>query len=198
MHNEYHPSELHDKARGLWTLAGDRGDSSALYERADGRVAREGIPLHDVISRRAANWAEALYRYEHFWRVNGRSPRENTRDRSSLPPEERRMGEWARHQRRFDDRLSSYQKVRLDVSPAYEWDPLESVWQAHLAECEQHGRTTGRLPRLHAADPAEFALARWLGRQLRQLQQRTLPDSRATQVEGLLARRIEINDSPCP
>ena len=198
MQKEDQPAELHAEARGLWTQTGDQSDRSALYERADARVALEGVRLHDGTSRRAANWAEALSRYEDFWRLNGRSPRENTRDRSSLRPEERRMGEWARHQRRFDDRLSSYQTVRLDVSPAFEWDPLESVWQARLAECEQHGRTTGRLPRLHAADPAEFALARWLSRQLRQLQQRTLPDSRATQLEGLLARRIEINDSPCP
>jgi hypothetical protein len=170
----------------------------AVYERADGRVAREGVPLHEVSSRRAANWAAALYRYEEFWRLNGHSPRENTRNRSSLPPEERRMGEWARHQRRFDDRLSSFQKIRLDISPAFEWDPLESVWQAHLAECGQHVRTTGRLPYLNAADPAEFALGRWLGRQFRQLQTRTLPDSRAAQLTVLLALVIKSSDLPSP
>ena len=196
MREEHHPAELHAKARERWTPAGDCGDGSALYEHADGRVAREGVPLPDGTSRRAANWAEALSRYEDFWRLNGRSARENTRDRSSLPPEERRMGEWARHQRRFDDRLSSYQKVRLDVSPAFEWDPRESVWQAHLAECEQHVRRTGKLPYLNAADPAEFALGRWLGRQLRQMQGRALRDSRATQLAGLLALVIETGDAP--
>lgn len=75
------------------------------------------------------------------------------------------MGEWARYQRRFEDTRNSFQRARLDASPAFQWDPLEHAWAAHFDACVQHVLTTGRLPFLNGDDAKKFALARWLGRQ---------------------------------
>ncbi len=89
----------------------------------------------------------------------GRAPRENTRARTTLGDEERRLGEWARYQRRFEDQLNAYQRARLDVSPAFDWDPLESVWRTNLAACVTFVKDMGDLPRLNGEDAREFALA---------------------------------------
>ena len=99
------------------------------------------------------------------------------------------MGEWARYQRRFDEKLCRYQVIRLDVSPAFVWDPQEHLWQQNFAACVAHFRMTGRMPFLNGSDQSEFACARWLGRQLRQMQTGSLQASRATQIAELLALR---------
>ncbi|WBM79880.1 hypothetical protein KIV56_17190 [Cryobacterium breve] len=166
-----------------------------LYATADGDLASRRGPRRGG-SKRADNWEAALHRYEEFARTHGHTPRENTRDRASLPGVERRLGEWARYQRRYADTLTSFQKIRLDVSPAFNWDPLDSVWQARLADCVRHVRDTGRLPYLNGADPAEFALARWLGRQLRQLQTGTLRTDRAVRLTELLSMVVGKTPSP--
>ena len=190
------PIELHEKARTLWLQVGIVDMESEQYETADQRRASGAETNGAVGFRRSANWAGALHRYEEFWRANEHPPRENTRKRSSLPGHERRLGEWARHQRRFDDRLTAYQRIRLDVSPAFEWDPHESRWRINLAASIQHVQTNGRLPRLTSADPAEFALGRWLGRQLRQLKSRTLSRDRAAHISALLALPTDVAEKP--
>jgi hypothetical protein len=135
---------------------------------------------------RQLNWVRKLHDYEEFTYRYGRTPRENTRNHTALPAAERRMGEWARYQRRTEDELCTFQKARLDRSAAFEWDPQEAGWEAQLAACILHAKSTGRLPFLNSADPIEFASARWLGRQLRQLQAATLRPNRAIRIKGLL------------
>ncbi len=141
-----------------------------------------------VTQRRAANWISSLHAYEDHWRDLGRAPRENTRARTTLTDEERHLGEWARYQRRFEGGLNAYQRARLDVSPAFEWDPLERGWYQRFQECERFLAVHGALPRLHAANPSEFVLARWLGRQLSRLQGGRLESNRAEELHRLLNR----------
>ena len=132
-------------------------------------------------------WAEALHRHEDFWRLHGRSPRENTRNRSALPSSERNAGEWARRQRRYESNLTRYQAIRLEISPSFRWDPHEEAWQSRLDECIQHRIATGRVPYLNLADAAEFGLARWLGRQMRLLQHGAQPATRAARLRAFLS-----------
>lgn len=176
------PAELHAEAERLRQAngpvdpAGDRFATVVTFV-LDGKV---------VAQRRAANWINSLHAYEDYWRHHGRAPRENTRARSTLSDEERHLGEWARYQRRFEGGLNGYQRARLDVSPAFEWDPLNRAWNERFEECEQFVTAHRTLPRLHAADRTEFLLARWLGRQLLRLRSGRLEGARAYQLHQLL------------
>ena len=96
------------------------------------------------------------------------------------------MAEWARYQRRLEYELCRFQKIRLDVSPSFEWDPQQAAWDARSLSCIRHVSTTGQLPHLNVTDPAEFANARWLGRQLRHLEVGTLLPDRADRLKELL------------
>src|SRR5690606_11133766 len=102
------------------------------------------------------------------------------------PVGERRLGEWARYQRRFEADLTGYQRARLCVSPAFEWDPWEANWERQLDGCRQYFAREGRLPILTGTDPAEFRLARWLARALRQRQNGRLDSQRSKALAELL------------
>lgn len=179
------PLEIHQLARQLWTIATADPDAD-LFARVDNSYAA-GEPVPDSAPRRTVNWVIALHRYEQFWRDTGSTPRENTRDRSALPAFERRMGEWARYQRRFEDTRNGFQRARLDVSPAFQWDPLEHQWSALLEATIKHVVRTGRLPYLNGQDRSEFILARWLGRQLRLRKAGLLPSDRSTRLDEVIA-----------
>lgn len=175
----------HLAAIAAHNVLGDDDDSLIFLEAE--RQALGLPPVSDIqAGNRARNWVRKLHRYEDFAHRHGRTPRENTRNRSALPTPERHLGEWARYQRRHEERLTRSQRVRLDVSPAFTWDPHEAAWGASFDRCLRHVTSTGRLPTLTAADPVEFAAARWLSRQLRQLQAGTLPPERAHPVNRLL------------
>ncbi|MCY7286927.1 MAG: hypothetical protein LH624_01405 [Cryobacterium sp.] len=190
------PADHYARAVKLWRKTGEPDAQSASYAEADRLLSSGREPEHGGSSKRAANWVAALHRYEDYARTHGRNPRENTRDRATLPGDERRLGEWARYQRRFPDTLTSYQKIRLDVSPAFHRDPLERVWQAQLAACLRHLRDHGRLPYLNGSERAEFTLARWLRRQLRQLQTGTLHKDRAILLTHLLDLAAGMGETP--
>lgn len=162
-------------------------EGSLAYWAADQALSSGAEAYGPLSSKRATIWAEALHRHEDFWRLHGRSPRENTRNRSALPPSERHAGEWARRQRRYERNLNRYQAIRLDISPSFLWDPHEEAWQSRLDECVQHRIATGGIPYLNLADAAEFGLARWLGRQMRLLQYGAQPASRAARLKTFLS-----------
>jgi len=147
--------------------------------------------------KRAANWITRLHAYEHFWARSGRTPRENTRDRSALPASERRLGEWARYQRRFEFDLSQYQRARLDVSPAFDWDPWAANWERQLSACRDHLTRSGRLPLHDDGDVDEFRLARWLGRALKQMRSGRLPSDREDSLAALLDGVTTTSPRPC-
>ncbi|KGJ72340.1 hypothetical protein GY21_15900 [Cryobacterium roopkundense] len=189
---------LASRAEVLWLKEPDPDPRSARYAAADKNRAYRDSP-QPANARRPANWISALSGYEEFWRENGRTPRENTRDLATLPAEERRKGGWAGYQRKFEEKLCRYQIIRLDLSPAFEWDPQEHIWQKNFAAYRHHLELTGTPPYLNGADPAEFALARWFNRQLRQLQIGAQPKGRADQIAILLALRSTTGGSnhPC-
>ena len=178
----------------LWRRAEKRWErTGADPARPPGHLNAERIFMGELrpgdlptIGRRSTNWVRALIRFEDFTRCEGRTPRENTRVRGSIPSPERRLGEWARYQRRFEDGLSAYQRARLDVSPYFEWDIGESTWKSRFDACVRFRLKHGRLPVLTKRDDEEFSLARWLGRQLRALQLGMLGAERASRLEKLL------------
>jgi hypothetical protein len=188
MHHGHTPAGLCLQAFALWQ-AEDPADGSLAYWTVDNDTSN-GVEISARSSSRLANkWVTKLHSYEDFWRTEGRSPRENTRDLATLPAPERRLGQWGRYQRRFEENLCRYQEIRLDVSPAFRWDPHEEGWQARLDACLSHRNTTGRLPYLNSSDPIEFAHARWLGRQLRQLQRGTQSPTRAVRLTAFLTEK---------
>ncbi|GAB3141814.1 helicase associated domain-containing protein [Marisediminicola antarctica] len=186
MHHEHTPAGLCLKAFTIWQ-AEDASDSSLAYWMVDNDFSNaQGISARPH-SKHAVKWVSSLHRYEAFWRADGRSPRENTRNLTTLPTSERRLGQWGRYQRRFEENLCRYQEIRLDVSPAFKWDPHEEGWRARFDACTNHRSSTGRVPYLNSNDPIEFALARWLGRQMRQLQRGTLMATRAARLKAFIA-----------
>ena len=179
------PEELHRWALRRWRANNETDPASEPYVLADW-VVTFGIETEQLPSKWAMNWSRALRRYEQFWCDVGRSARENTKVRTTLPVSERLLGEWARYQRRFEDHLTAFQEIRLEVSPAFSWDPVDSAWNTRLDACRRHVDTTGRLPFLNGHNAVEFALARWLNRQLHQLQIGTQPQARAARLTELL------------
>ena len=180
------PEELHSKAFARYTQGENGDDRSVLYAQADERVANRSEPVRRVGTKWPANWATALHEYEGFWREHGRRPREHTRNRATLPAEESGMGCWARYQSRFEGKLCQYQRIRLDISPAFEWDIHEGDWQKALDACIGHFQKAGRRPYLNRSDRTEFALARWLNRQLLHLKNDTLSKNRAERISTIL------------
>lgn len=183
------PAALHLSAVDRWEQLDDRDPRSRDYVTADALIANGGTTGRAGASKLADKWVRLLSRYEAFWREFLVPPRENTRERATLPPAERRLGEWARYQRRFEDGLTLFQKVRLDVSPAFSWDPWGARWAENFARCEAFFDSHDTLPRLTNGNPDEFALARWLNRQLYLLKTGALVGARAERVKALLARQ---------
>jgi hypothetical protein len=182
-----HAQHLHTAAVELWQEEHSGDSSSERDVEASHSIAFTHPTGRGNTNRRALAWAKGLRAYEDFCREAQRTPRENTRNRQSLPAEERRLAEWARYQRRFESHLSDFQRVRLDVSPAFEWDPVGSAWARRFSECRIQINELHRLPYLNSADTQEFALARWLNRQLR----RQLAGSLSPHQSAALAELIK-------
>ncbi|HWL77594.1 hypothetical protein [Microbacterium sp.] len=178
-------AHLHALADTLWRITDPDDPHAARYSDAAHRLLTGASPRH----ARPSNWITTLHRYETFFEDHGRAARENTRARHTLTDDERHLGEWARYQRRYEDHLNPYQRARLEVSPAFEWDPRSANWHRNLTSCHLHRLRTGGLPRLNGDDPDEFALARWLGRQLHRLQHGQLDPLRAERLHALLNTR---------
>jgi hypothetical protein len=186
--DEQGAQELHEKAVALWRATKEL-DRQSERDEAVGRSVAYGAPIAwNGPMKLALKWARSLATYEDFWRTSNpnRTPRENTRNRESLSQEERNHGEWARRQRRFTEHLSAFQIARLNVSPAFRWDPMQSTWATRLQECQIFFEKMGRLPILNSADPHEYHLARWLNHQLRQLRDGSLSPARAVALDKLL------------
>jgi len=178
------PRTLYIFASALWAETADEDQRSVLYEAAEEKTTRDsGAP----VPARQFRWIRRLHAYEKFWAEDGRSARENTRNRATLPADERRLGEWARYQRRFEAELSEYQRLRLDVSPAFDWDPQEASWRKNMTACLSFLDRTGSLPRLDPTNRDQFALARWLARQFRLFQTGALPTVREEAIARLVS-----------
>lgn len=176
------PTGLHTAAVQRWN------DTNPTARTGDALISAEAelIAGHAVTEPRPRKWVLALYRYELLWRSTGRTPRENTRARGTLTAEERRLADWARYQRRTEQDLTTYQLIRLDASPAFRWDPRGEHWQSRLNACITFHGVEGRLPMLSSSSPDEFALARWMGRQMRRRQQHELSPEQAAALDALM------------
>ncbi|WP_111720319.1 hypothetical protein [Homoserinimonas sp. OAct 916] len=135
----------------------------------------------------AAQWAAQLFLYELFWRTHGRRPRERTSSKKGVPTEERRLANWARYQKPLKEDLTEFRRIRLDISPAFAWEPSERNWADKLEACIRHVQNTRQLPRLNPDDPEEWALARWFKRELKKLKEGTLPRERVVPLAALIA-----------
>jgi hypothetical protein len=178
--------QLHVAAVELWHDEYPDDVASVRDVAASHSIAFTIPASADTTSRRALSWAQRLRAYENFCREAMRTPRENTRNRASLPAEERRLAEWARYQRRFESHLSDFQRVRLDLSPVFEWNPFGSAWARRFSECRIQINELHRLPYLNSADTQEFALARWLNRQLRRQLTGTLSPHQSAALAELI------------
>lgn len=178
------PRSLHQSALHLWHQDTTADPQSYPYIAASDAVASGSSPRS--ADRRPANWIIALNHFEQFTSAHGRTPRENSRNRADVPTFERRLGEWARYQRRFEATLTRFQHARLDVSPGFIWDLGETEWNRRAGDLRTHTLEHGALPLLTSGDAREFALARWLGRQLRLNQTRALTPTRKERLEQLL------------
>lgn len=176
------PAQLHDLATDRWLTSQPDDPLAARYYAAMKAMLTDG----GTVPARPLAWARSILRYEQFTTAQDRTPRQKIRRDASSSDSERHLGEWARYQRRSIDRLNAYQRARLDVSPAFAWDVQASAWERSFRACVAHRVRTGELPHLDHTDPKEFALARWLGRQLRELQQGRLEQWRAQQLTELL------------
>jgi len=185
-HRQYDRRAIHLDAVSAWSKEVESDDGSVMYMAAEARQL--GLPAPEQKpGARAITWVTRLHAYEAHWLSAGRPPREHTRDLSTLPAWERRLGEWARYQRRFERELAAFQRERLDRSPAFVWDPNEASWDKALNEAIRIVVSQGRLPYLNGADRTEFALARWLGRQLRLRKVGALSARRETLLDALLS-----------
>jgi len=181
------PLELHHHALNLLgAQSGAPADPALALDILAGETIADGKPSSDTHGEKLAyRWATELLAFENFATEHGRTPRESAHA-GTIPHHERRLAGWARYQRRFPGRLSRFQLARLEVSPAFRWDPQEAAWFETLAECNQFLGAAGRLPRLHQANPVEKRLARWLNRQLRYQRSGTLPQKRTAAIDLLL------------
>src|SRR5690554_2090739 len=120
--HEHAPVNAHLSAVALSSAMG--GDLVSL-RFVEAERALLGLPPTSSTEpgARQLSWVRRLHAYEQHTRQHGRTPRENTRNREALPADERRMGEWARYQRHRGEQLCSFQRTRLEVSAAFQWDP---------------------------------------------------------------------------
>ncbi|MBC7596681.1 MAG: helicase associated domain-containing protein [Kineosporiaceae bacterium] len=180
------PTELYRAAKALWPPAERWDEASLLIRRIEAQHLTGTTPPPLRGQRRPTNWVRTLHEHEQFWRDHLHAPRERTRNMATLPQTERLLGEWARYQRRTEPLLARYQVLRLDVSPSFAWDPQQRAWISNFDACHRYLRKTGTLPYLNSAAPEQFALARWLGRQLRHQQAGTLAPDRAALLQSFL------------
>jgi hypothetical protein len=181
------PRQLHDAAVIESAKHPDTDPRVESYQLVDLLIAIDRD--HEVIAgmRWEFKWAGKMADYEEFWRQKGKAPRQKGGEATPVPKAERRLGRWARYQRRFEGRLCRFQLARLDVSPVFVWDPRQQQWDKRLKELTNFVEKRKSLPRLTYLDEEQLKLARWLGRQLAALRDGTMPEKRRGPFTELLA-----------
>lgn len=109
-------------------------------------------------------WVETCQLLEEHVATFGALP---TKRSSEGRPEALRLVEWIRYQRRNVDRLSVYQRARLELLPGFSWSPAEEAWLSALQNHEFFVREYRRLPSRRSADVEEASLAIWARNQRR-------------------------------
>lgn len=93
-------------------------------------------------------------------------------------PDERRLADWVRYQRRVFDRLSEDQLRRLASIPGFSFDPRAEAFERRAAAYRAFVERRARPPRRHADEPVERALAVWAAEVREQYRGGRLPYSR--------------------
>ena len=106
-------------------------------------------------------------------------------DQPHTDAEETRLAEWLREQRRYQDRLSSWQIEMLESLPGFDWRPRDDVWDRYFEAYVQFVRTNGRVPRASSSHEDERQLAIWVTRQRYLHRRARLPKHRADELAAL-------------
>lgn len=110
-------------------------------------------------SKRHRRWVEACQLLEEHVATYGALP---TKRSTEDLLEAGGLVEWIRYQRRNFDRLSAYQRARLELLPGFSWSPGEEAWLSALQNYEFHVRTHRRRPSRRSADVEEARMAIWI------------------------------------
>lgn len=139
--------------------------------------------------RRVARWTRELANLERFI-ASQRWPRENNRlHTAAVDPEERRLAEWVRTQRKAirDGRRCTYQVRRLECLPGFTTNPLDDRWRRRLDSYAASLRSHHGPPSSSSSDPDERALAAWAAKQRYLHRRGRLSPERARALESLSA-----------
>jgi len=95
------------------------------------------------------------------------------------------LPEWLRYQRSERGRAfqCSYQRLRLECVPQFEWDPLDVQWDEQLADYVSFVATHSRVPRYRSQNPQERSLAAWAVKQRQLIRTGRAPGHRITEFE---------------
>ena len=157
---------------------------SLEYFRAELSDANDASPPRNRVRR----WVHMVRSVDAFYRDAGRLPRENNRvPKSEISPQEQRLADWLRYQRR-PATLShhcEYQRRRLECLPSFSWDPMGDQWDTQLARVTEFVDEFHRLPRYRAIETEERNIAAWVTRQRRFMRLGTLQADRISELREL-------------
>ena len=114
---------------------------------------------------RIGRWLSNLRALEHFLTENDRWPVRKRDGHSRPDAQETQLADWLREQRRYQDRLRSWQIEMLESLPGFDWRPRDDVWDRHFAAYVQFVGVEGRIPRAGSSNEAERRLVIWATRQ---------------------------------
>ena len=126
----------------------------------------------DGDTSRVASWIRTVHAVDQFVGEHDRVPVRNARaPRTADNAKEQALADWLRYQRRPRTRElhCSYQRLRLESIPGFDWAPNDLAWEERAHELGAFIREHGRQPRYRSNDANEKSLAAWEGRQLRLL-----------------------------
>jgi hypothetical protein len=146
-------------------------------------------PDRGATSSRVRGWVEKMMAIEGFVTEHEGLPRDGRRARV-MP---RAGGEvllagFLRRQRRAGERLTAYQRERLELLPGFGWWPVEDRWDDRHDAYARFLVENGRVPRRHGSTGEEGSVAVWIRDQSVRLRQGRLPAHRAAQLHALIGR----------
>ena len=137
---------------------------------------------------RIIGWVQRALDLSDFTARHGRFPRENNRAPAGMISlRESSLHEWVRLQRRSTscDNHCTYQTLRLELIPGFQWDPHGEAWENRLTEYRTFVADHRRAPRARSSDPLEKALAHWAAKQRSQHRLGRLSRTRASGLQSL-------------
>jgi hypothetical protein len=146
-----------------------------------------------AVSSRVRGWVEKMVAVDRFVAAYGVLPRDGRRARA-IPrsDDEVLLAGFMRRQRRARERLTAYQRERLELLPGFGWWPVEDRWDDRHDAYARFLVAHGRPPRRHGGTGEEGGLAVWMRDQSVRLRRDRLPAHRAAQLHALRTYAKEI------